>query len=79
MRFIDAFVESLDLLELGFSRAEPAQTGRPAYAPADLLKLYIYGYLNRIRALATAGTRVQAQCRSDVADRQTHSRLQNHC
>jgi len=50
VRFIDAFVESLDLLELGFSRAEPAQTGRPAYAPVDLLKLYIYGYLNRIRS-----------------------------
>lgn len=50
VRFIDAFVASLDLGELGFSRATPAATGRPAYAPADLLKLYIYGYLNRVRS-----------------------------
>lgn len=50
VRFIDAFVTSLDLGELGFTRAVPAATGRPAYAPADLLKLYIYGYLNRVRA-----------------------------
>ena len=47
--FIDAFVTSLDLAELGFTRAVPAATGRPADAPADLLKLYIYGYLNRAR------------------------------
>jgi transposase len=50
VRFIDAFVSSLDLLELGFTRAEPAQTGRPAYSPALLLRLYIYGYLNRVRS-----------------------------
>jgi transposase len=49
-RFIDAFVSSLDLVDLGFVRAEPAATGRPAYDPADLLKLYIYGYLNRVRS-----------------------------
>jgi transposase len=49
-RFIDAFVSSLDLADLGFTRAEPAATGRPAYDPADLLKLYIYGYLNRVRS-----------------------------
>ena len=50
VRFIDAFVSSLNLAELGFTRAEPAATGRPAYDPADLLKLYIYGYLNRLRS-----------------------------
>lgn len=50
VRFVDAFVTSLDLSELGFTRAVPAATGRPAYAPADLLKLYIYGYLNRVRS-----------------------------
>jgi transposase len=49
-RFIDAFVEGLDLQKLGFTRAQPAQTGRPPYHPADLLKLYIYGYLYRIRS-----------------------------
>ena len=50
VRFIDAFVENLDLRSLGFKRAEPAETGRPAYDPADMLKLYIYGYLNRVRS-----------------------------
>jgi transposase len=50
VRFIEVFVEGLDLKQLGFQRAEPAETGRPAYDPADLLKLYIYGYLNRIRS-----------------------------
>ena len=43
--FIDAFVDGLDLAAAGFGRVEPKVTGRPAYAPADLLKLYIYGYL----------------------------------
>jgi transposase len=50
VRFIDAYVESLDLERLGFARAHAALTGRPAYDPRDLLKLYIYGYLNRIRS-----------------------------
>lgn len=50
VRFIDAYVESLDLAALGFTPAVPKETGRPAYAPADLLKLYIYGYLNKIRS-----------------------------
>jgi transposase len=50
VRFIEAFVDNLDLHDLGFSRAIPAHTGRPAYSPADLLKLYIYGYLNRTRS-----------------------------
>src|SRR5687768_2143514 len=48
VRAVDAFVEELDLAELGFAGAEPADTGRPAYYPAVLLKLYIYGYLNRV-------------------------------
>lgn len=50
VRFIDAFVEGLDLKALGFERAELSATGRPPYDPADLLKLYVYGYLNRIRS-----------------------------
>jgi transposase len=50
VRVIDAFVESLDLEELGFTRSIPADTGRPAYAPGDLLKLYIYGYFNKVRS-----------------------------
>jgi transposase len=48
VRAVDAFVEELDLQALGFAGAEPAETGRPAYHPAVLLKLYIYGYLNRV-------------------------------
>jgi transposase/IS5 family transposase len=50
VRFIDAFVDGLDLAAAGFVGVEPKATGRPGYAPADLLKLYIYGYLNRIRS-----------------------------
>ena len=50
VRFIDAFVDKLDLAAAGFVAVEPKATGRPGYAPADLLKLYIYGYLNRIRS-----------------------------
>jgi transposase len=50
VRFMDAFVDGLDLKQLGFERAEPSATGRPPYDPADLLKLYIYGYLHRIRS-----------------------------
>jgi transposase len=50
VRFIDVFVDELDLAAAGFVRAEPKSTGRPGYAPTDLLKLYIYGYLNRVRS-----------------------------
>src|SRR5215813_10505606 len=50
VRFIDAFVDGLDLAAAGFGRVAPKVTGRPAYAPGDLLKLYIYGYLNRVRS-----------------------------
>src|SRR5687768_13157509 len=49
-RFIEAFLEGLDLQELKFTHAQAASTGRPPYHPADLLKLYLYGYLNRIRS-----------------------------
>lgn len=50
VRFIEAFVDSLDLAAAGFDRALPKATGRPDYNPGDLLKLYIYGYLNRVRS-----------------------------
>lgn len=50
VRFIDAYVEGLDLNALGFAHAVPNSTGRPPYHPADLLKLYLYGYLHRIRS-----------------------------
>ena len=50
VRVIDAFVESLDMEGLGFEKSVPNDTGRPMYNPKDLLKLYIYGYMNRIRS-----------------------------
>ena len=50
VRFIDAFVDGLDLAAAGFVRVAPQVTGRPGYAPKDLLKLYVYGYLNRVRS-----------------------------
>jgi len=50
VRVIDAYIDSLDLGELGFSKAKPNETGRPMYAPKDMLKLYVYGYMNRVRS-----------------------------
>ena len=50
VRVVDAFVEKLHLLDLGFERAAPSATGRPSYHPSVLLKLYIYGYLNDIQS-----------------------------
>jgi len=50
VRVIDEYIERLDIKKLGFKRAKPAVTGRPPYNPRDLLKLYIYGYLNRVRS-----------------------------
>src|SRR5665648_250723 len=50
VRVIDVFVEELDLADLGFGGVDPEATGRPAYHPSVLLKLYIYGYLNRVQS-----------------------------
>jgi transposase len=50
VRVVDVFVDELDLVGLGFERATPSLVGRPAYHPSTLLKLYIYGYLNRIQS-----------------------------
>jgi transposase len=50
VRVIDVFVDELDLAEVGFGRVDPKATGRPAYHPSVLLKLYIYGYLNRVQS-----------------------------
>ena len=50
VRVVDVFVDELDLKQLGFDGAEPEATGRPAYHPATMLKIYIYGYLNRIQS-----------------------------
>ena len=50
VRVIDAFVDALNVSELGFEGVKPAATGRPSYHPSSLLKLYIYGYLNRVQS-----------------------------
>jgi transposase len=62
VRFIDAFVDGLDLSAAGFVRVAPGATGRPGYAPGDLLKLYIYGYLNRVRS----SRRLEAECHRNI-------------
>jgi transposase len=61
-RVIDAFVERLDMAGLGFERAAAAETGRPGYDPRDLLKLYLYGYLQQIRS----SRRLEAECRRNI-------------
>jgi transposase len=62
VRFLDAFVGTLDLQALGFARAQCAVTGRPPYDPAALLKLYLYGYLHRIRSSRL----LEAECQRNV-------------
>ncbi len=61
-RVIEAFVGWLDLSALGFAKACPKATGRPPYDPADLLKLYLYGYLNRVRS----SRRLERECQRNV-------------
>jgi len=61
-RVIDAFVDKLAMKELGFERAEAAGTGRPGYDPRDMLKLYLYGYLNQIRS----SRRLEQECLRNV-------------
>src|ERR1700692_1806809 len=62
VRFIDAFVDGLDLAAAGFARGEAKTTGRAGYAPDDLLKLYIYGYLSRVRS----SRRLEAECHRNI-------------
>lgn len=62
VRIIDAFVEELELVSLGFEGATPAATGRPSYHPTVLLKIYIYGYLNRVQS----SRRLERECQRNV-------------
>jgi len=62
VRFLDAFVGSLDLHALGFAKARCADTGRPPYDPSVLLKLYLYGYLHRVRSSRL----LEAECQRNV-------------
>ena len=62
VRVIDAFIDHLDLVTLGFSKATPKATGRKPYNPADLLKLYVYGYLNQVRS----SRRLEKECHRNL-------------
>ena len=62
VRAIDVFVDELDLAKLGFGGVEPEATGRPAYHPATLLKIYVYGYLNRVQS----SRRLERECQRNI-------------
>jgi len=62
VRVIDLYVSKLDLVLLGFDKAQPKATGRPSYDPADQLKLYLYGYFQRIRS----SRRLEAECQRNI-------------
>src|SRR5881398_905514 len=80
VRAIDVFVDELDLGKLGFGGVAPEATGRPAYHPATLLKIYVYGYFNRVQS----SRRLERECQRNIelvwltgpdAGLQDHSRL----
>ncbi len=62
VRAVDVFVESLDLGKLGFIGVQPFDTGRPSYHPGTMLKLYIYGYLNRV----PSSRRLERECQRNI-------------
>ena len=62
VRAVDAFVEGLELGKLGFGRVAPLEKGRPSYHPATLLKIYIYGYLNRV----SSSRRLERECQRNI-------------
>ena len=62
VRAVDVLVDELDLAELGFDGVEPEATGRPAYHPATLLKIYVYGYLNRVQS----SCRLERECQRNI-------------
>ena len=62
VRAVDAFVEGLDLAKLGFTCTGPLATGRPGYRPGTMLKIYIYGYLNRI----PSSRRLERECQRNI-------------
>lgn len=62
VRFIEAFVDGLDLAAAGFVRVTAKETGRPGFDPSDMLKLYVYGYINRVRS----SRRLEAECHRNI-------------
>ena len=79
VRVIEAFIDELDLAALGFAGMMPAVTGRPAYHPSTLLKIYLYGYLNRVQSSRRLEWETQRNIELDVADRPPHAGFQDHC
>ena len=69
VRVIDVFVDELDLAELGFVGVDPEATGRPSYHPSVLLKLYIYGYLNRVQSSRRLEREASGRLRPSVSTR----------
>src|SRR5882672_9361142 len=68
VRAVDAFVDGLDLGKLGFGRVIPLEKGRPCYHSATLLKIYIYGYLNRVPSSRRLERECQRKYRAGLAD-----------
>ena len=62
VRVIEVFIDELELAALGFSGVTPAATGRPAYHPSTLLKIYLYGYLNRVQS----GRRLEREAQRNI-------------
>jgi hypothetical protein len=83
IRAVDVFVDALELRDLGFDGVDPASTGRPAYHPSPILKLYIYGYLNRVqssrRLEREAGRNGLRAGFGDFGGRKFHEGGQNLC
>jgi transposase len=62
VRFIDAFIDSLNMEKLSFKHSTPNEVGRPSYDPSDLLKLYVYGYLNQVRS----SRKLERECHRNI-------------
>jgi hypothetical protein len=78
VRAIDVFVDEFDLARQDFGGVEPEATGRPAYHPATLLKIYLDGYLNRVQSSRRLERECQRKHRVGLADRPTNPGLQDH-
>src|ERR1700738_3290718 len=79
VRAVDVFVEALDLRDLGFEGVDAAGIGRPSYRPGVLLKLYIYGYLNRVQSSRRLEREAGCPCRKPIDRRLTENRAMLIC
>jgi transposase len=79
VRVVDVFVDELDLHKLGFEGVEPALTGRPSYHPEVMLKIYIYGYLNRIQSSRRLEREAQRNVELMWLTGRLCTGLQDHC